>query len=81
MATFCGIEAGLIRNTWADATLAVTLDQSLILALEDETGPGPVSGWPRAVCVAADMISPETHSVTRVRRIKVFILIPVLFVA
>ena len=44
-------------------------------------GPGPASGWPRAVCVAADMISPETHSVTRVRRIKVFILIPVLFVA
>ena len=37
VADFCGIETGIVRNTWADATLDVTLDQSLIIALEDET--------------------------------------------
>jgi hypothetical protein len=33
------------------------------------------------VCATADMSSPETQSAGRVRKIKVFILIPVLFVA
>lgn len=30
-----GMEAAHLRDTWADATLSVTLDQSLLLALED----------------------------------------------
>ena len=32
-----GVEAGILRQTLADATLGVTLDQSLLLALEDGT--------------------------------------------
>jgi ABC-type nitrate/sulfonate/bicarbonate transport system substrate-binding protein len=32
-----GMEAAHLRETWADTTLSVTLDQSLLLALEDES--------------------------------------------
>lgn len=34
---FSGIETGIVRSIWSDANFAVTLDQSLILALEDES--------------------------------------------
>jgi NitT/TauT family transport system substrate-binding protein len=34
---FSGIEPGIVRDIWADASFTVTLDQSLILALEDES--------------------------------------------
>lgn len=34
---FTGIEPGIVRDIWADASFMVTLDQSLILALEDES--------------------------------------------
>jgi sulfonate transport system substrate-binding protein len=37
MADFSGIEITIIREIWADDSIAVTLDQSLILALEDES--------------------------------------------
>ena len=37
VANFSGIEVAIVRNIWADASFAVTLDQALILALEDET--------------------------------------------
>jgi len=37
VADFCGIELAIVRDSWADATLAVTLDQPLILALEGES--------------------------------------------
>jgi len=32
-----GIEMGVVHDSWGDATLAVTLDQALIFALEDES--------------------------------------------
>lgn len=34
---FSGIEIGIIRDIWADTSFDVTLDQTLILALEDES--------------------------------------------
>ena len=37
VADFSGIETGIVRDIWADARFNVTLDQSLILALEDES--------------------------------------------
>ena len=33
----CGIEIGIVHDSWGDAALAVTLDQALIFALEDES--------------------------------------------
>jgi NitT/TauT family transport system substrate-binding protein len=37
VADFSGIEKEIVRAIWADASFTVTLDQSLILALEDES--------------------------------------------
>ncbi len=37
VAGFSGVDIGIVRSTWADADFSVSLDQSLILALEDET--------------------------------------------
>jgi NitT/TauT family transport system substrate-binding protein len=37
VADFCGIEKAIVRDIWADTSFTVTLDQSLILALEDES--------------------------------------------
>jgi NitT/TauT family transport system substrate-binding protein len=37
VADFSGIETGIVRDIWADTSFTVTLDQSLILALEDES--------------------------------------------
>jgi len=37
VADTCGIERGIIHDSWKDAALAVTLNQSLIFALEDES--------------------------------------------
>jgi NitT/TauT family transport system substrate-binding protein len=37
VADFSGIEQGIVRSIWSDTNFAVTLDQSLILALEDES--------------------------------------------
>jgi NitT/TauT family transport system substrate-binding protein len=37
VADFSGIEIAIIREIWADADFTVSLDQSLILALEDES--------------------------------------------
>ena len=37
VAGFCGIEPDIVRDIWRDAKLDVTLDQSLVLALEDES--------------------------------------------
>jgi sulfonate transport system substrate-binding protein len=34
---FSGIDASMLRDIWGDTTFAVSLDQSLILALEDES--------------------------------------------
>jgi NitT/TauT family transport system substrate-binding protein len=36
-ADFSGIDIGILRDMWADVTFSVTLDQSLLLALEDES--------------------------------------------
>jgi len=37
VADFSGIDIGIVRSTWADANFSVSLDQSLLLALEDES--------------------------------------------
>ncbi len=37
VADFSGIEIGIVRDIWADTSFTVSLDQSLILALEDES--------------------------------------------
>jgi NitT/TauT family transport system substrate-binding protein len=37
VAGFNGIETGIVRDIWSDTSFKVTLDQSLILALEDES--------------------------------------------
>jgi NitT/TauT family transport system substrate-binding protein len=37
VADFSGIDIGIVRAIWADTSFDVTLDQSLILALEDES--------------------------------------------
>jgi sulfonate transport system substrate-binding protein len=37
VADFSGIEIGIVRAIWADTSFTVTLDQPLILALEDES--------------------------------------------
>jgi NitT/TauT family transport system substrate-binding protein len=37
VAGFCGISAGIVRDIWPDNSFSVRLDQSLILALEDES--------------------------------------------
>ena len=37
VADFSGIETGIVRDSWADVSFSVTLDQPLILALEDES--------------------------------------------
>jgi NitT/TauT family transport system substrate-binding protein len=37
VADFCGIEIGIVRDIWTDTNFTVTLDQPLILALEDES--------------------------------------------
>jgi sulfonate transport system substrate-binding protein len=34
---FTGIEPGIVRDTWPDTSFSVSLDQSLMLALEDES--------------------------------------------
>ena len=37
VADFSGIETGMVRDIWTDASFVVKLDQALILALEDES--------------------------------------------
>jgi len=37
VADFCGIGSDVVRHVWADSSFAVRLDQSLVLALEDES--------------------------------------------
>lgn len=37
VADFSGIEIGIVRDVWPDTNFTVSLDQSLILALEDES--------------------------------------------
>lgn len=37
VAEFTGLDIGIVRDIWADASFTATLDQSLILALEDES--------------------------------------------
>ena len=37
VADFTGVDVAIVRDTWAGADFSVTLDQSLLLALEDET--------------------------------------------
>ncbi|MRR33412.1 hypothetical protein EG829_01770 [bacterium] len=37
VADFSGIETGIVRDVWPDTSFTVSLDQSLILAMEDET--------------------------------------------
>jgi len=37
VADFSGVEIGIVRDIWADTSFTATLDQSLILALEDES--------------------------------------------
>ena len=37
VADFCGVELSVVRDIWADTRFAVTLDQPLLLAMEDES--------------------------------------------
>ena len=37
VADFSGVDIGIVRDIWADASFTVSLDQALILALEDES--------------------------------------------
>jgi ABC-type nitrate/sulfonate/bicarbonate transport system substrate-binding protein len=37
VADFSGIEIGIVRDIWADASIAVKLDQPLLISLEDES--------------------------------------------